>query len=237
MPGARTHLAKLLIRTDLLLCALTGALLYFFPGIDLWISKQFFIQGKFLFDLNPLVQFIYHLFARLHVLLLALFICGLIVLSCRYGKHAKVWRKRIWFLLLVLVIVPGLLVNTGLKNNSFGRPRPLQVEEFGGTLHFAPVFTYSGECATNCSFVSGHAAFGFYFISFGYLLKRRTIFFAGFAVGVLVGVARIVQGAHFLSDVVFSFWVVYFGTLIIARLFNFSLTPQLAVNVVNQDAV
>ena len=37
------------------------------------------------------------------------------------------------------------------------------------------------------------------------------------ALGLLVGTGRIIQGSHFLSDVVFSFWVVYGVSAVCAR--------------------
>src|SRR5215467_6617018 len=40
-------------------------------------------------------------------------------------------------MLLTLALGPGLLANTILKDN-WGRPRPIQVTEFGGPLEFLP---------------------------------------------------------------------------------------------------
>jgi lipid A 4'-phosphatase len=53
---------------------------------------------------------------------------------------------------------------------------------------------------------------GFYFLSFGYLFprQRRRWLGIGLSLGGLIGLARIAQGGHFISDVVFSFFAVYF---------------------------
>ncbi len=133
---------------------------------------------------------------------------------------AALWiRKKNWFglsarhliyLLAALAIGPGLIVNLVLKDN-WGRARPYEVIQFGGTSAFTPAFVISRECHKNCAFVSGHAAMGFYFIAFGFLCRRRrSLFFllAGIY-GAVVGLVRILQGGHFLSDVVFAFFIIH----------------------------
>ncbi|MGH7125190.1 MAG: phosphatase PAP2 family protein, partial [Stellaceae bacterium] len=68
-------------------------------------------------------------------------------------------------------------------------------------------------CERNCSFVSGHAAAGFGLVAFSFLTldrRRRRVLRAGaVAAGSLIGLARMAQGAHFLSDVVFAGLVVW----------------------------
>jgi len=133
---------------------------------------------------------------------------------------ATIWiRKKNWFglsakhliyLLAALAIGPGLIVNFVFKDN-WGRARPNDVIQFGGTSAFTPAFAISGECHHNCSFVSGHAAVGFYFIAFGFLFRRRrslVVLLAGIY-GTVVGLVRILQGGHFLSDIVFAFFIIH----------------------------
>jgi lipid A 4'-phosphatase len=81
-----------------------------------------------------------------------------------------------------------------------------------------PVFVPSQFCQTNCSFVSGHAAVGFALMSIGMLSirKRRRFWLAiGLIAGGAVGLARIAQGGHFFSDVVFSLIAVWGSHLLI----------------------
>ncbi len=91
----------------------------------------------------------------------------------------------------------------------------MQIEAFGGPHHFTPAPLPAAECPRNCSFVSGHAALGFSLVAFALLLppgpRRRRGIGAALAFGGVVGLARIAQGAHFLSDVVFAGLLV-FGT-------------------------
>ena len=113
--------------------------------------------------------------------------------------------KSSFFLLVVLIVGPGVLVHNGLKE-FLERPRPKHIIEFGGTENYKLPFEYSPD-ASGKSFVSGHAAMGFYFSSIGLLLtgrKRKVVYAGGVIAGVIVGFGRILQGKHFLSDVVFS---------------------------------
>jgi membrane-associated phospholipid phosphatase len=124
------------------------------------------------------------------------------------------------FLLLSLALGPGLLVNAVLKDH-WGRARPAQVEEFGGHQRFTPVLVPADQCARNCSFPAGHPAIGFYLVSFAFLVRdprqRRLAQGAAIAAGALIGVARMAQGGHFLSDVVFSGLLVYATSWLLYR--------------------
>ena len=51
------------------------------------------------------------------------------------GLDAKAWL----FLFLGLLVGPGLVVN-GILKDHWGRARPAEIIEFGGTAHFSPAF-------------------------------------------------------------------------------------------------
>lgn len=74
----------------------------------------------------------------------------------------------------------------------------------------------------NCSFVSGHAALGFYTIALAWVVRRRRRLWlaVGIGVGALVGLGRLLQGGHFLGDVVFAFWATYFSCVLVAWWLN-----------------
>ena len=220
------RLRNILLRKDVLICLLSGLMFHLFPQIDLWVSHAFYSGGEFYLGGYAIVQVTYKIFAKIHFVLLMLFIAGIVYFATRKDELSRKWRKKLRFLLLVLVVAPGLLVNVSLKDNSFGRPRPVHLSEFGGEATFAPAFKYSGECDRNCSFVSGHAAIGFFFIAFGWVFNCYRLFGAGVVLGLFVGLIRIVQGGHFLSDVVFSFWVVYFTALFSAYCYQTTFSQQ-----------
>ena len=88
---------------------------------------------------------------------IALAIVG-IVLTRKSVRPWLHWRLPHWaFLAICLVVGPGLVANTVLKDN-WGRARPKHVAEFNGASTFTPPLLPARECHRNCSFVSGEAA-------------------------------------------------------------------------------
>ncbi|MBR9884753.1 MAG: phosphatase PAP2 family protein [Oceanospirillales bacterium] len=197
-----------------ILCVLIFTL---WPSIDLWTSRLFYTPEEgFIYEDLPIFQLVYALFAKLHFVLLPLLIYQAVRLN-RHRNSSPFQRRAALFLLLSLLLGPGILANVIIKDNSLGRARPSQIVEFGGQHDFAAAFEYSGACEKNCSFVSGHAAMGFWLISFAWVCASGRLFVAACTVGALVGLTRIVQGGHFLSDVVFAFWLIYFTNLLLGH--------------------
>ncbi|TPV58555.1 phosphatase PAP2 family protein [Aestuariibacter sp. GS-14] len=216
MKTATKYLTVLTWRLDILLAGLCALILNQLPVIDLWMASAFFDGVGFPLNDNWLVHAIYVIFARIHLLILLVLAGLLLWLRRRKTETARLRHKTI-FLLLALILGPGLVVNLGLKDNSFGRPRPVQITEFNGLQDFAPVMTWSGQCHHNCSFVSGHAALGFVFMSLYWVTRKRRWFVFGVLTGIAVGLVRMMQGGHFFSDIVFAFWAVYFTSLLLAK--------------------
>lgn len=194
------------------------------PNIDLWFSQKFYVAGQgFVRSGEPMVQALYTFTPIVgHSLLgicLAVLLLGPVLarLARRQGHEAMaqrltgLWRRTALSALLVAVLSSGFVVELGLKN-VMGRPRPVQTVEFGGTEPFHPAFHLGGHPDKHRSFVSGHAAAGFALISLGLAAGptwRRRWFLIGLVAGATVGMGRIMQGGHYLSDVIFSFFVVW----------------------------
>lgn len=123
------------------------------------------------------------------------------------------FRKHSVFILLLLIIGPGLVVNVWLKDNH-GRARPREVIEFGGKNEFKQ-FWEGGNTGKNSSFPSGHASIAFSLFVPWFILRdrhkilARNILIAGATWGTVVGFVRIAQGGHFFSDVVWAGGLVY----------------------------
>ena len=66
----------------------------------------------------------------------------------------------------------------------------------------------SDQCERNCSFTAGHPSAGFALAALGYAYvsrrRRWQVLAAATGFGLLVGLARVAAGGHFLSDVLFS---------------------------------
>jgi len=127
-------------------------------------------------------------------------------------------RRAAMFLVFVMILGPGVLVNDVFKEQ-WGRPRPRDLVEFGGQRDYvAPLIKSPRDHGG--SFASGHAATGFYLLTPYFLLRRRRPWLAagvlatGLVYGSLVGFARVAQGAHFASDVLWALGIVYFTALV-----------------------
>ena len=151
---------------------------------------------------------------------LAIGIGGLVVaLFGNLWQPTRPFRKEGLYLAVLLILGPGILVNAVLKPN-WGRPRPIQVADFGGDRDFVAV-GLMGPCNDSKSFPSGHAAMGFFLMAPGFVLLRRNrraahaFFTLGLLYGGLMSVTRVAQGGHFPSDVIASGLIVYFTGLIL----------------------
>lgn len=205
---------RMLKRPEAPLFALCVAVFLIWPDLDKIVASAFYKNGEFYANNSPIVRAIYWFFARVHFVYLLGFIAAIIYFA---AKKQTIKRKSTTYLLVALILGPGVLVNIVLKDNSLGRPRPVHIQEFGGEMKWTPVFHYSGECRKNCSFVSGHAAIGFYWLAFAWLGRRKQWLVAGFSLGAIVGFTRIIQGGHFLSDVIFAGWFTYFTYALLAK--------------------
>jgi len=123
-------------------------------------------------------------------------------------------KRKILYIILVLALAPGLIVNATLKEN-WGRARPAEIKQFGGDKTFTPAFVLSNQKGN--SFSSGHGSAAFSVLGFALLMRKRKKLWIALALGygVAVSFARIIGGGHFLSDNVTSFFIVYITTYIL----------------------
>ena len=201
--------------------ALSVAVFTLWPELDLVVTRYFFEPDSRSFPANqsPLVQAAY---VATPWLSRAMFItCGLgwFILKVRPSQGALAWRRHMLAWLTMAVVGLGLVVDWGLKDN-VGRPRPEQLHIFGNSKPFVPAFELSTLCDVNCGFVSGHAAAGFSLMTWGMWSawrRRKRWLLIGTVAGLFIGGVRIMQGGHFLSDVIFSGWAVWLTYLLIRQ--------------------
>ena len=194
-------------RAQLILASFLIASLLFvrFPEIDLGVARMLFDDG---FYLRGAWTALAH-DSVLYFLGLTLFlVVGLYVYNRFFGRSlCGIDGRKVSYLLLVLILGAGLVVN-GVFKDDFGRARPRDIVEFGGTKRFTPAFVISRECDRNCSFSSGDGAGAFFSVALALALsRRRAVLLAAFAYGTAVSFSRVASGAHFLSDSVVSFFV------------------------------
>jgi lipid A 4'-phosphatase len=195
-------------RKFLMAALLAGLMFWLVPQLDLAVSSWFYCGQTFYLKKFPPFVAIYWLAPKcVYAVGVLAGAAWLYLLLRRRASMCGLACRAYLYLILAILAGPVLVVNTLLKDH-MGRPRPSQVKEFGGHKTFQPAFVASQECEKNGSFVCGHAASGFYFIALALVLRgraRKIVFVAAVATGYGIGLVRIAQGAHFLSDVVFSF--------------------------------
>lgn len=193
-------------------------LLLRFTDLDLAIQNLWYSPAVgWIWEDSPPTVFLYS-FGVLPAFIIAL--PALVVFIAGYGTpKLKKYRKRALFLVLLLALGPGLIVNAIFKDH-WGRPRPKQIEQFGGDLTYRPVWS-KGPAGQGKSFPSGHAAMGFYLLAPFFILRshHKKWAFAFLAIGggygLLMGFGRMLQGDHFASDILWSGGFIYFCGLIL----------------------
>lgn len=198
---------RILARWALLTGGAVAVLFSVFPHIDLWVAGLFFDGSAFDFAASGTAIKLRHMSQQIVVMFYALVVIACIVSAVSRAPVLKLNTSRWFFLILCTVLGPGLLTNAILKDN-WGRPRPRQVEEFGGPFEFTPVFEWTNQCAKNCSFVSGETSSYFMlFFSLALLMPgkaRKWGYGLALFMGAMMSWVRIGFGAHFLSDTIMA---------------------------------
>ena len=190
------------------------------PQLDLDLAGISFDASRHLFGVNaqPWVQHTREA-ARIAIALLALPAFLAIVLKLIFPRRRMLIEARAaLFLIATLALGPGLLTNVLLKDH-WGRPRPIDIQRFGGDYRFKPWWDPRGDCPNNCSFIAGEPSGAFWTLAPAALTPpplQPLAYGVALAFAIGLGALRIGAGAHFFSDVVFAgvltyllIWVVY----------------------------
>jgi lipid A 4'-phosphatase len=208
-----------------LITVLSFIILFYVPDLDVMISSLFYDKYYgFTLRKNSLVLIIYrsvYFFSTLASIMLPASLFLLHIDRLRVSKAEFGYVRRVLIMLIFsLAIAPGILTHYVFKDH-WGRSRPRDIIEFGGANEFTSF--YQIVASNNKSFTSGHACFAFWTVGLSYLYRdrknRRNAFKAGLTYGFIVSLGRIIQGGHFLSDVVtgglLSLWTVEISRRII----------------------
>jgi membrane-associated PAP2 superfamily phosphatase len=207
------------------------------PDLDLTLAGLFFDpdRGGFWRSYDP-----FYLRARdaSMWLVAALVMPAVIALVKGLAVRSRPWLmpgRAIVLTLATIALGPGVLTNLVLKEH-WGRPRPIDVAEFGGKEHFRPWWDPRGDCQKNCSFIAGEPSGAFWTLAPAALVSpqwRTFSYAAALAFGCAVGLLRMATGAHFASDVAFAgifmflmIWLTY-GCLYTWDLYKLRLPPRL----------
>ena len=162
-----------------ILFLITGIILAVYPAIDIWFSnlfyqgeKQFFVK-HYLVGENYYYEFIIRRFALPLMVILLLFfpVVAKLFLSLKFKIRLFNIKTQDIFYIWLSAFFINLFINSVLKEG-WGRSRPNDIINFGGSNNFTSWIQYSLECTSNCSFVSGDAAVGFFIVVYYYLTKN-----------------------------------------------------------------
>ncbi len=211
----------------LLIAAIVAAIVFsVFPDIDLWMSGVFYRPdgGFYLKD----AWWAGAIYESIPIIAITVGVSSLLLLIHNLVRKRQVGpfsNRFLIFALAALAVGPGLVVNVGFKDN-WGRARPRDVAEFAGDKRFTAALVPTDQCERNCSFVAGHPSVMYWLAALGFAAaarkRRNRIFAAAALLGLLAGFGRIVQGGHFLSDVIFS-GIAVFGVLWVLSRYVFRL--------------
>ena len=221
---------KTCLRIAALLVASTLLIAIF--NADLTLSRLFYTPGQgFLLASAQPWRALYK-FGEYPGLLLAIAAALAVAATFRWPGY-RAWRKPCLFLALLYLLGPGLMINAVLKDH-WGRARPVDITRFGGNQVFLQPWVPSPHHEGK-SFPSGHASVAFFLIGPYFILRQRrpaaafAWLAAGSAYGSLVGLARVIQGGHFLSDVLWSGGLVVLTGIVLADLLHLDKQPALSL--------
>lgn len=143
----------------------------------------------------------------------------LVLIGNQLTEKSKLVRLYGLFILATLFLGPGLVVNAGFKDH-LGRPRPVEIVNFGGNQEYVPPL-HKGSAGGNSSFPSGHAASAFCYLVFWFIWRGSHPRLAGLALGgtlvlgTMMSFSRVAAGAHFLSDVIWSAYLCYLSSFVL----------------------
>lgn len=211
-----------LLPQALVLLGFVSLLFAAMPEIDLIISR-FFWEPEAGFEFNKNSFFIAFRDANRVLPWVLIGIAATLLILNRFLRHLKYSPAphKLLFFITFFAAGPGLSVH--LIKMLVGRARPRALEEFGGSALFTPPWELTDQCVRNCSFISGEAASAFALLTLVVFInpKYSTLYFG--AIGVVAAAFsfnRVLFGAHFLSDVVIAWNVMFALAALLWRVFS-----------------
>ena len=210
------------------LAVIVGLAFGFYPELDLPVSRYFYgfvdaNNNAFAWRLYPPLMLARDIGLWVGTVLVAPAVVALLIKLILPRRKLLLSGRAILFLIVTLALGPGALVNGVLKEH-WGRPRPIDVTQFGGTEHFVAWWDPRGDCPANCGFVSGDVAGTVWTLAPAALAPpawRAVAYGAALALGAGMAALRVMAGGHFVTDVmfagIFTFLIVWIAYALIYR--------------------
>jgi len=214
-----------------LVFALLMLLAYPHTYLDTHIADLFFDGQLHQFTLkkDPLLASWMHTGLKWLIEAVAVSCLGLLLLSYRFTSLRAYRQSFLW-------VFAGMAVSTAavsiLKHNS-PHGCPWDIALYGGSLPLfdlfetPPLAAKAGHC-----FPAGHPSAGFalmaFYFAFRHIKPRFSVFmlWTGLLMGLLMGAVQMARGAHFLSHVLWSGWVVWIVLLALYWLWPLAESAQ-----------
>ena len=189
-----------------------------FTGLDLIVSdKAFDLTG---FNSTKLLGAAAWIGKYMSVI-----VCSIALISLPWLlKKKKPLAREAMLAICLLGIGPGLLNNFIFKP-FFQRSRPVEINRYNpeNQLKFSPPLSI-GKDKNGTSFPSGHSGAAFFFIFPWFCLRFRSkygirLIIPGLVFGIMTGAVRVLEGRHFLSDVIASLCIVYLSATVLSFFF------------------
>ncbi len=198
------------LRSTLAATGFVSVLALTFPRFDVAVAALFFAGDRFPAEkVAVLVDFRLAGMAVTRIVVVSLILAWLGKLFVPMLSRALSTRK-LMFLSASMALGPGILVNSILKA-FWGRPRPWQIADLGGSMTFFPAWVPGGACVSNCSFPSGEASSAMWLMAFAFVVPerwRRATVITVIAWTLAISLNRMAFGGHFLSDVMIAWGLV-----------------------------
>ena len=205
--------------------ALFMMLIYPTFDLDFHLSNLFFDaqQQRFTLRGHPILNVWLHTGIKWVMVCVALVSLALAI-SAHWLVKLKPYQSALFWVFIGLVLSTSAVAI--LKHDSM-HACPWDLTIYGGDSPFFDLFknppagTKSGGC-----FPAGHPSGGFALIAFYFAFRRYRARFAGamlwlgILMGLAMGLVQIIRGAHFLSHVLWSGWVVWLTLLLLYGLWT-----------------
>ncbi|TCS37968.1 membrane-associated PAP2 superfamily phosphatase [Paucimonas lemoignei] len=160
---------------------------------------------------DPFMQTVMHDGLKMIVVAVGVVVFGGFVLTYIIPQWRHHRRPLIW----MLVAIAGSTELVSLLKHVSGMHCPWDLAEYGGYAPFERLFEHMPVTGGGRCFPGGHASGGFSLMAFYFGLRhvhaRRAQIglVVALALGMAMGWAQMIRGAHFLSHNVWSAWVVW----------------------------
>ncbi len=150
----------------------------------------------------------------------------LVYIASHFNAQSRRFRRKALYILLVIALGPGVVVNLVFKDH-WGRPRPVHVTQFGGEYQYVQPLKFGHT--PDKSFVCGHCSVGYAFFVLYFLSQNHKLiyFVLTLVLAWTMGFTRMTSGGHFLSDILWSGYLVFLVAYALYYGWYIQLRPKL----------